>query len=158
MVGHRFVSTPEKEANHPSSWHRFGGSSLLERRFEVWWHDQRGPVFVYRWCMRRRTDRYTSLLSQSRIVQSITTNPRQRINQREAVLCIPTTKDQAILHRHLVRQDGATMYDRLALHPRPLDEPATLLTSSTGRFCQCRPLGVVKTGLYQQTVAPCCRW
>jgi len=36
MVGRRFVSTPAKAAHHPSSWHRFGGSSLPEHRFEVW--------------------------------------------------------------------------------------------------------------------------
>jgi len=45
-----------------SSWFRFGGSGLLVHHFEVWRHDQRGPVFVYGQCMRRRTGQYVAKL------------------------------------------------------------------------------------------------
>ena len=62
QICRRHVSTPAKAAHHPSSWHRFGGSSLPEHHFEVWRHNQRGPVFVYGRCMRRRTSRYVAKL------------------------------------------------------------------------------------------------
>ena len=62
MVGRRHVSTPATAAHRPSSWHRFGGSSLPEHRFKVWRHDQRGPVFVCGRCMRRWTDRHDAKL------------------------------------------------------------------------------------------------
>jgi len=44
------------------SWHRFGRSGLPVHHFEVWRHDQKDPVFVYRRCMRRRTGRYGAKL------------------------------------------------------------------------------------------------
>ena len=61
MVGRRHVSTPVKAARRPSSWCRFGGSGLPVHHFEVWRHDQRGPVFICG-CMRRRTGRYDAKL------------------------------------------------------------------------------------------------
>jgi len=43
-------------------WCWFKGSGLPEHHFEVWRHDQRDPVFVYRRCMRRQTGRYGAKL------------------------------------------------------------------------------------------------